>query len=232
MQSGARDARAFLAYSLIGLCALVVGAHADSAPAEKPAQGKAILEAAARLDKGNKRYVEGKLGTKDFAKERQALAQSQHPYAIIVSCSDSRVPPELVFDETLGRLFVVRVAGTVMDPAVLGSIEYAAEHLGVGLLVVLGHERCGAVKATLEGGHVPANVAKIAEEIAPAAKVAKSKKLDATGTLDAAIHENVRLQMKRAADESTLIRELVEKKTLWIVGGVYDLDSGKVEWLE
>src|SRR5205814_6637151 len=139
-------------------------------------------EALAELKAGNARFVRGESQLRDLPQARQALAAGQHPAAIILCCSDSRVPPELVFDQTLGRLFVVRAAGNVVDPALLGSIEYAVEHLGARLLVVLGHSSCGAVDAALKGGSASPNLRALVERIAPAAARAKRLDRDAAGT--------------------------------------------------
>jgi carbonic anhydrase len=167
---------------------------------------------------------------KNLPKQREELTAGQQPYAIILGCSDSRVPPELLFDESLGQLFIVRDAGNVADSVTLGSIEYAAEHLHAKLLVVLGHTSCGAVKATLAGGDVPPNIGAIANRIAPAANRAKAKHLDEKETALEASVENVREQMDACVGQSTLIRELVEKNELKLVGAIYDLETGKVEF--
>ena len=134
-------------------------------------------EALQRLMDGNKRYVENKMTTSSRcdAASRTALAHSQKPYAVVLTCSDSRVPPEIIFDKGLGEIFVIRVAGNVPDPVVLGSIEYAVEHLGSPLIMVLGHERCGAVKATVEArGKTTGskNIDAIAKTIAASVKAA------------------------------------------------------------
>lgn len=213
-----------LAVLMSALCSLPMTVLAQEATVS-------TLEALNRLKVGNERFVGGKMLTKNFERERGELAKGQHPYAIILGCSDSRVPPELLFDESLGRLFILRVAGNVVDPIVLGSIEYAAEHLHTGTLLVLGHESCGAVKATLAGGEVPANIGQLVKRIEPAAQIAKDKHLDGNGTLNAAIEENVRLQMQNAVEQSEVLREMVAHKKLWIAGGVYSLQNGKVRFL-
>jgi carbonic anhydrase len=194
--------------------------------------GMSADDALARLKAGNARFVKGRHRPANYVAERATLIKGQQPYAILLTCSDSRVPPELIFDESLGKLFIVRVAGNVTDPVTLGSVEYAAEHLGAHLLVVLGHDACGAVKATVEGGHLPPNIEAIAHDIQPAADRAKARHLDAPATLKTAIAENVRQQMGDALGESEVLREMVEKKSLTIVGGVYNLASGRVEWLQ
>jgi len=183
-----------------------------------------------RLKQGNTRFVSGKLSAKNFGKQREELIAGQKPYAIVLACSDSRVAPELLFDESLGQLFIVRDAGNVADSVTLGSIEYAAEHLHVKLLVVLGHTHCGAVKATITGGDVPPNIGAIARRIAPAANRAKAKHLDEQQTAADASAENVREQIGACTAQSAVLHELVEKNELTIVGAMYSLETGKVEF--
>jgi carbonic anhydrase len=183
------------------------------------------------LLEGNSRFASGNFNKKDFAKERVELTKGQHPYAIILCCSDSRVPPELIFDESLGKLFIVRVAGNVVDPVTLGSIEYAAEHLHVKLLVILGHESCGAVKATMEGGEVTSNIAQIVKLIEPAVKKALTQKLEKPAVLDYAIEENVKNQITASLYNSKVLKELIENKELQIAGAVYSLKTGAVKLL-
>jgi len=183
-----------------------------------------------RLKAGNARFVKGKRSAVNFAKQREHLVAGQQPYAIILGCSDSRVSPELLFDESLGQLFIVRDAGNVADSVTLGSIEYAAEHLHVKLLVVLGHTSCGAVKATLEGGEVTPNIGAIARRIAPAAAKAKAKNLDGPETAHAASIQNVYDQIAACSEQSPVLRELVDNSALKIVGAIYNLETGVVEF--
>lgn len=196
----------------------------------QPVLGQQVTpgEAFERLARGNERYTRNTLDVKEYERERSATASGQNPYAIVLACADSRVPPEILFDESIGRLFVVRVAGNVADPVVLGSIEYAAEHLHVPAILVLGHRSCGAVKATLEGGHVPENVAALAGHIEPAVKKLRTKKMDDAARVDAGVTENVLLQMDRLLSESTLLTEMAHKGEIEIRGAIYDLRSGKV----
>lgn len=185
------------------------------------------------LKDGNKRFITEELAVKDLSKaKRDELAAGQKPFAIILSCSDSRVPPELIFDQGLGDLFVVRVAGNVNDQITLGSIEYAAEHLKVPLLVVLGHSKCGAIKATVQGGDVPPNIAAIAEKISPAVKVARQNNKEEDAIVEAAATENVKNVIKDAEDNSALLKELIESKKLQVIGAKYDTRSGKVEFFD
>jgi carbonic anhydrase len=190
------------------------------------------LNAVRQLKAGNARYVSGKLRPRNYKADRKATADGQHPYAIVLACADSRVPPEILFDESLGKLFVVRVAGNVVDPVVLGSIEYAAEHLHVETLLVLGHESCGAVKATLEGGHAPPHIDSLVTRIQPAADEAKKAGLGAKKTLALAVQLNVFLQMAESVKQSEVLKEFVHDGKLKIVGGVYNLHSGRVEFLK
>ena len=183
------------------------------------------------LKAGNGRYVTGKLRQRNYKADRKATADGQHPYAIVLTCADSRVPPEILFDESLGKLFVIRVAGNVIDPVELGSIEYAAEHLHVSTLLILGHESCGAVKATLEGGKVSPNLEALVKRIAPAAEEAKKAGLGPAKTLKLAIRENVFLQIHEAVEQSEVLKELVHDQKLRIVGAVYNLHTGRVEFL-
>jgi carbonic anhydrase len=186
-------------------------------------------EALMMLIRGNERFVSGKVNMKDFLRDRPKLADGRKPYAIILACADSRVPPELVFDESLGRIFVIRVAGNVVDPAILGSIEYAVEHFRVPLLFVLGHESCGAVKAKLSGGKFPPNIASLLSRISPAVNKVRTLDLDEKSSLAMSVKENVGYQMQMSVYESEILREAVREHHLKIVGGVYDLDTGKVE---
>ncbi len=189
-------------------------------------------EALEKLISGNARFMKGLTIEKHYIAERLELAESEHPYAIILTCADSRLSPEAIFDESLGRLFVVRVVGNVSDPVILGSIEYAAEHLHASLLVVMGHESCGAVKAAVANGPVPPNIAKIIQRLRPAVEKARVYGRSENDVIDAAIKENVRYQTKMMTFESDVLGELVHEHKLNIIGSVYNLHSGKVEFLQ
>ncbi|MGB8932168.1 MAG: carbonic anhydrase [Anaeromyxobacteraceae bacterium] len=184
-----------------------------------------------QLKAGNARFAAGKSTHPDgSAARRRGLTKGQNPKAVILGCSDSRVPPELIFDEGLGDLFVVRVAGNVADPIDIGSVEYAAEHLGTGVVVVLGHHSCGAVKATAEsGGKAEGNIGAIVAEIAPAVEQAKASP-GKEGLLDDASHANARRAAAALTARSPVLAKLVEEGKLKIAVAVYDLDSGKVEF--
>jgi carbonic anhydrase len=205
-------------------------------------------EALQKLMDGNKHYVENKLTNAAMSDSatRTSLARSQKPYAIILSCSDSRVPPEIIFDKGLGEIFVVRVAGNIPDPVVIGSIEYAAEHLGSPLLMVLGHERCGAVTATVEAkgkstgsANIDAIVKTIEPNVKPAVKdceackgekkCAETKKSE---FVECVISTNAKNVAASLTKKSKILKHLVEEKKFKIVAAKYDLDDGTVTLLK
>ena len=183
-----------------------------------------------RLLDGNQRYVTGAVTRPDQSMERrQELVKGQKPFAIILCCSDSRVPPEIVFDQGLGDLFIVRTAGNVFDNIALGSLEYAAEHLKVPLLVVLGHAKCGAVSATVQGGHAPGHIFSVVEAISPAVEKAKEQQGD---TLNNAVRINASMIAERLRSSEPIIAERVKKGELKIVAARYDLETGAVELIQ
>ena len=193
--------------------------------ADHPAASVSADNALAKLKEGNLRFATSEVSqSKPTAARRAETAQAQHPFAIIVGCADSRTAPELVFDQNLGDLFVIRTAGNLVDDHALGSIEYAVAHAGARLIVVLGHTRCGAVTAALESDRAPGHIQSLVRDIQPAVKAAKGKPGDA---LAAAITENARqvaAQIKKKAVLGDLAREVR------IVSAIYDLDTGKIEW--
>jgi carbonic anhydrase len=194
-------------------------------------------QALQELVEGNKRYVDGRPSheSRSGSDRRTDLAKSQKPYAIVLSCSDSRVPPEIIFDKGLGEIFVVRVAGNVPDPVVLGSIEYAAEHLGSPLVVVLGHERCGAVTAAVDAKEkVSGNIGAIVEAIAPSVAAAKKtcESKEKPGLVECAVNANVKHGEAVLTTRSPVLKKMVKEGKLRIVGATYDLDDGKVTFLD
>ena len=191
-------------------------------------------EALARLIEGNKRFLAGQARFPTVQKEVLAeLAKGQHPYATIIGCSDSRVPPELVFDASFGELFIIRIAGNVVSPEVYGSIQYAAVHLKTPLFVVMGHEGCGAVKAALaakEHGHQErARIALLLDRILPGLE-----SVDMTGSPDvqmqAAVEANVRWSMRQIL-ETPEAQARQREGVLKLVGAVYELTTGSVRLL-
>jgi carbonic anhydrase len=183
-----------------------------------------------KIMEGNKRFVSGNLAQKDVGDNRRKdLSKGQSPFAIVVACSDSRVSPEIVFDQGLGELFVVRTAGNVLDPIALGSVEYAAEHLHAPLLILLGHDKCGAVVATMEAkGKPEGNIGAIVKKILPAVKKARMTGGTQEEILNKAIKENVLVQKTGMLKNSPLLKDLVEKGELKVVQAVYHLDTGEV----
>lgn len=179
------------------------------------------------LKAGNERYVANKLSHPHQTGQRMVeLATGQNPFAIILGCADSRVPPEILFDRGLGDLFVIRVAGNIVDDAIAGSIEYAAEELKVPLLVVLGHERCGAVTAAVKGGEVPGHISTLVDAIQPAVKSVKGLPGD---IVENSVKANIKIVVSKLKSTQPIVSELVKSNKLKIVGGRYDLDSGKVD---
>jgi carbonic anhydrase len=185
------------------------------------------------LKEGNARFVDsGTQCVEALAERRLAIATGQAPFAVIVSCSDSRVPPELLFARGLGELFVIRDAGNTVDTVGLGSIQYAVEHLGVPLVVVLGHRRCGAVQAAMavvnDNATFPGSIGQMVEPIVPAVLKAKG---EAGELQENAIRENVRRTVSRLRGSTEqILREPLHNGHLKIVGAVYDLDDGRVDW--
>lgn len=161
---------------------------------------------------------------------RKSLAQSgQHPYAVILGCADSRVPPELIFDEGLGDLFVIRDAGNVVDDEVLGSIEYAVEHLGVRLVVVLGHEQCGAVSAAVAGGEAPGHIRTVVESIRPAVEESANQPGDRVHNCVVANARRVAAQVR---ESEPLLKHAVEAGRVLVVAANYDLMTSRVNFLD
>ncbi len=185
-------------------------------------------ESLKRLVEGNRRYAADKLvHARQNTLRRAELAKGQQPFAVILSCSDSRVPPEIIFDQGLGDLFVIRTAGHVADDIAIASIEYAVDHLGVRLIMVLGHERCGAVTAAVAGGEAPGQIGKLLEAIKPAVEKAKAKAKHGD-LLDDAVKANIKVVAEKLRSSKPILTEVADDGLLKIVGGHYDLDTGVV----
>jgi carbonic anhydrase len=186
-------------------------------------------DAIAKLQEGNKRFTEDKrVHPHQGADRRLEVVKGQTPFAAILSCSDSRVPLKIIFDQGIGDLFVVRVAGNVLDDIVLASIEYAAEHLNVPLVVVLGHQNCGAVQAVVKGGHAPGHVSALFEALQPAVEKAMAQGGD--DLVEKAVRVNIRLTTDAIRD-SILLSPLVKQGKLEVVGAYYSLETGRVDFL-
>ncbi len=207
----------------------------SATPSSAPADNVTAEEALKLLQEGNTRYVTGKTARPhaDGLRRDQTAKAGQKPFVTIVSCSDSRVPVEIVFDCGIGDLFVIRVAGNVCDVDEIGTAEYGTEHLGTPLLVVLGHTRCGAVTAVATGAHLHGNISKLVDNIGPAIETVRKAHpdLNAESLVPAAIEANVRTAIADLLTNSEIVRGLVKSGKLRIEGGVYDLTSGKVDWL-
>lgn len=181
-----------------------------------------------KLMAGNQRFVQHHPEYPDqSAKRLEEVAQVQHPFATVLSCADSRVPAEIVFDQGIGDIFDVRIAGNIATPEAIGSIEYAVALVGTPLLMVLGHERCGAVTAAVKNEPLPGEISTFVEPILPAIKRVKNQPGDA---VDNAVVANVRYQIEQL-QRSSLLTERVKSGKLKIVGGRYDLDTGTVTML-
>ncbi len=197
-------------------------------------------EALTRLQEGNKRFVEGKstYNTND-TRRRNELVDGQTPFAIILGCSDSRVPAEIVFDQGLGDLFVIRIAGNIVAPSQIGSIEFAVETFQTPLVIVLGHTRCGAVAATLNQIRQPQasrsqHLRSIVERIRPAVEPLSEIRTDLTPEqlLERAIRSNIRMSVNQLRHGSSFLEEIHDSGSLWIVGAEYSLESGEVDFFE
>lgn len=229
--------------AVLAIVVLAAGAAFASSPGASVVSADEALQ---RLMDGNKRFVANEMTSakQSDTAARTALARSQKPYAIILSCSDSRLPPEIIFDKGLGEIFVVRVAGNIPDPVVLGSIEYAAEHLGSPLVMVLGHERCGAVTATVDAkGKPEGNIGALVKTIAPAIKnaakeceackgQANCKESKKEEYIECAINANAKSVAASLTKKSPVLKHLVKEGKLRIVAAKYDLDDGVVSLLK
>lgn len=227
----------FLILLLIGGPCLT--GEAQKAQGHKQHENTITAEAAlAKLLQGKKRFAAHHLQHPDETRQRQLklAKEGQHPFAIVLSCSDSRVPPEIIFDEGLGDLFVIRVAGNIVDDAVIGSIEYAAEHLDVKLLLVLGHENCGAVQAAIENKG-EAHINSLVQAIRPAMKrireipAQNGKAENATKYAGQVVRANVQHVVELLTNSEPVLARLREQQKLKIIGGYYHLANGRVTLL-
>lgn len=212
---------------LLSIAVLSMTTRAALAAVAKPTMSAA--QALQLLLEGNQRFVAGKMERPNQTPERRAeVAKGQHPFASVLACSDSRTPPEIIFDRGLGDIFTVRVAGNVADKVVIESLDYSVKHLGVRVVMVLGHRRCGAVIAAVAGHEEEGDVGPMLSELRPA--VAASKGM-AGDPVENAVRENVELVMKNLATSEEL-GAMVKSGELKIVGGIYDLDTGTIEMLK
>lgn len=207
----------------------ILGA-ANAAFADAP-PGVPAAVALQRLEQGNARFVSGHLAPttpSGIVAGREKVAQGQKPFAVVLGCSDSRVGPEVIFDQKVGDLFVVRTAGEVVDPVVIGSIEYAVAHLGPQLIMVLGHERCGAVAAAVADAKEPGHIDSVLKAIEPAVTETKGESGDPVHNAAVAQALNMAGQLQNA---EPILKEAIQNGKLTIVAAIYNLDTGKVSLL-
>ena len=199
------------------------------------------LEALARLREGNRRFALGtrKLSAVITRAQRGAFVSGQQPFAVILGCSDSRVPVELVFDQGMGDLFVIRVAGNIVAPSQIGSVEFAAERFGTRLVVVLGHTRCGAIEATVEAlqptiDEPSRNMSSIIDRIRPSVEglLATDAARDPETLMRHAVRANVRMSAHQLRHGSEVLERLIEREELLVVGAEYSLETGVVDFFD
>lgn len=235
IQPGSHSRRSFVMFGAAALGLALGGSTASAKEAKAPPKPENVLSPDAslkRLMAGNKRYVDGVSRRHDFKSEREALVGGQNPFAAVLSCADSRIAPEYAFDSGRGDLFVCRVAGNFANDETIASMEYTVAVLGSPLILVLGHDSCGAVDATIKSlkddkplpGHIPSLVA----AIAPAVKASAQQSGNA---LDNAIRQNVIDNVNKLKSATPILNAAVEQNKLKIVGGIYRLSTGKVELL-
>lgn len=212
---------------LLSACALVSFAFVRGA--EPPAMAVSPDQAFTRLQAGNQRFITDRSASRaPYAAQRAQTAAGQQPFAIVLTCSDSRVAPELVFNQQLGDLFVIRVAGNVTDPIVLGSIEYAVEHLHAPLVVVLGHSQCGAVQAAEDKTPPEGNLGELIKQVYVGDDLPKDK----VEALRYGVRINVLHQTKLLTEKSKVLSAAAAAGKIKLVSGVYSLESGQVDWIK
>lgn len=208
------------------LALILANAEGSSAGPTKAVSPDAALK---RLEEGNKRFVAGALTHQGQGADRRLeTAKGQHPFAVVLTCADSRLSPEIIFDQGIGDLFVVRNAGNLLGDHVIGSIEYAVEHLHSTVIVVLGHSKCGAVSAAVAGGEVPGHIKSIVASLNPAVGMAKKKDGDPVAN---AIRINAKLSASALAQAEPILGEFAKHGKIKVVAALYNLETGAVEFL-
>jgi len=227
--------RSFLQFAAVTAAGFATAPHALAAPIKAPPKPENVLSPDAALDrlmKGNARYVEGVSKRHDFRHEREALSKGQNPFAAILSCADSRIAPEYCFDSARGDLFVCRVAGNFLTDEIIASLEYAVQVLHTPLIMVLGHEACGAVDAAIksikDGTTLPGHLPSLVHALTPAVQAAQGQPGD---LLMNAIRGNVAMNVDKTKTTSPILKSFVDDKKIRVVGGVYKLGTGHVELL-
>jgi carbonic anhydrase len=224
--------KAFVTLAVFAVSSLSIGPEApvartpvvqtkDSQAATTPSRALEILK------EGNQRFADGRSIRRDLPAKAKMTEAAQYPFAVVVSCMDSRVPVEIAFDQTIGDLFSLRVAGNIVDSDFLGSLEYATNVVGSKLILVLGHSGCGAVKGAIDRVKL-GNLTGLLAKIEPAVTAAGPGTSKDSAYVAKVAERNVRLAMKQVRDGSPLIKELLDKGTVALAGGMYDLSTGKV----
>jgi carbonic anhydrase len=234
----------FLPRTLIAACAaafialLPLSVAALSPAGTQTAESQGALtpdQAMALLKEGNDRFVSGKMMDRDLQAQVKATAGGQYPHSVVLACIDSRVPPEVVFDQGIGDIFAPRIAGNFVDGELLGSMEFAAAVAGSKLIVVLGHTECGAVKGACDNvrlGNLSQTLANIAPAVNAVTDVPGERNSSNKAFVDAVAHENVRQTLNNILDRSFVLKEKVERGQLKVVGAMYDVATGKVTFLD
>ena len=237
MQQNPRNPRV-LAFALLAMALMAAPAFALSPAGTQTAESQAALtpdQAMALLVEGNERFVSGKMMVRDLAAQVEATAGGQFPHSVVLACIDSRVPPEVVFDQGIGDIFAPRVAGNFVDGELLGSMEFAAAVAGSKLIVVLGHSECGAVKGACDNvklGNLTQTLANIAPAVYAVTDIEGERSSKNKAFVDAVAHENVRQTVDNILQRSYVLRELVERGKLKVVGAMYDVATGKVTFMD
>jgi len=211
------------------------GPHGGAVMTPEMQQSLTPDEALEDLREGNDRFVSGKNMQRDWRRQARDTASGQYPKAVVLTCLDSRVPPEIIFDQGIGDIFVGRVAGNFETPDLLGSMEFATELAGSKLIVVLGHSSCGAVKGAIDGvemGHLTGTLRNITPAVAAAGTTDATPRSSDSRFVDRVVEANVRKTVRDIQDRSPIIDELVQRDQLRVVGAVYDLETGAVRWLD
>jgi carbonic anhydrase len=221
--------------AFLGVLVAVIFVYLPLAMASEVGSGISADVGINMLKAGNDRFVQGKPSHPNEGADRRKLTtvKGQTPFASLLSCSDSRVPVEAIFDQGIGDLFVVRVAGNVANVDETASLEYGADHLGTPLLLVLGHTHCGAVTAVVQGAEVHGNISTLVKSIVPAVAQAKKNNPGVSGDtlINAAIDANVWQAIEDLFKSSPIISNRVRTGKLKVIGALYDIDSGKVTWM-
>lgn len=221
--------------SLLKLCVCLAAMNVAAVFGADAVSPVSPAEALKRLEEGNARYVAGKSQCPhaDAARIKETGEHGQHPFVSMLACSDSRVPVERIFDQGVGDIFVIRVAGNVCAVDETGTIEYGVGHVGTPLVVVLGHSSCGAVTAAATGAEVHGSTAALVEHIRPAVEIARHTHPDATKEelISAAVEDNVWQAISDLFSQSPEVRERVEAGKLKVVGALYNVHDGSVKWL-